>query len=313
MASQRLKVAAAQVTPVYLRRDESIEKACQFIERAAREGVRLVVFPEVFVPGYPDWVWVVPNTAPILNDLYRRLLDNAVTVTSEATAKLCAAAKRNKIYVIIGVHERNSEASDASLYNSLLFIDDQGEIVDRHRKLMPTGAERLLWALGDGSMYDVLETPFGRIGGLICWENYMPLARQALYDSGVQILATPTWDKSENWVASLRYIAREGGAFVVNCCTALRMDDVPDEYGFKQFYPSEREWINVGNSCVINPKGEVIAGPLEGKEDLVIAEVDLGEIASAKRMFDVAGHYARRDVFDFSVRRPSPPRTDRKK
>lgn len=307
MASQKLKVAAAQATPAYLKGDECVEKACHFIERAAREGVRLVVFPEVFVPGYPDWVWVVPNTAPILNDLYRRLLDNAVTVPGEATAKLCEAAKQNKVHVVIGVHERNTEASDASLYNSLLFISDRGEIVSRRRKLMPTGAERLLWALGDGATREVVETPFGRVGGLICWENYMPLARQAQYEAGVQILATPTWDKSENWLASLRHIAREGGAFVVNCCMALRMDDVPDEYGFKQYYPEGREWINAGNSCVINPKGEVIAGPLEGKEDLVIAEVDLDEIASAKRLFDVAGHYARPDLFHFSVRRPSLP------
>jgi nitrilase len=273
--------------------------------------VRLVVFPEVFIPGYPDWVWVVPgHVAPLLNDLYSRLLDNAVTVPSAVTDTLCQTAKRNKIHVVMGIHERNTEASDASLYNSLLFIDDRGEIIGKRRKLMPTGAERLLWAQGDGSTLEAWETPLGRIGGLICWENYMPLARYALYAAGVQILATPTWDKSENWLASLRHIAREGGTFVVNCCMTLRMDDIPEAYGFKQFYPSERDWVSVGKSCVVSPKGEVMAGPLEEREDLVIAEIDLAEIAAVKRMFDVAGHYARPDVFDFAVRRPSPTGTD---
>ena len=306
MTRAKFKVAAAQATPVFLNRDETVEKACELIARAAAAGARLVVFPEAFIAGYPDWVWVVPNTsAKVLNDLYTRLIDNAIAIPDESTKRLCNAAKRSKIHVVMGMHERNSEASNASVYNTLLFVDDRGEIMGRRRKLIPTGAERMVWAQGDGGTRDAFDTPFGKIGGLICWENFMPLARQAVYAAGTQILATPTWDKSDNWLDSLRHIAREGGVFVVSCCMAIRMDDIPDTCEFKTFYPSEREWINTGNSCVINPKGEVIAGPLEAKEDLVIAEVDLDEIVAAKRLFDAAGHYARPDIFNFSVRRPS--------
>jgi len=298
-----LKVAAAQFAPVFLDRQATVEKACDVIARAAEAGASLVVFPEVFIAGYPDWTWVVPNhQGALLNDLYARLLDNAVSVPDASTDQLCEAAKQAGICVVMGMHERNAEASGATVFNSLLFIDEQGRILGKRRKLMPTGAERLMWAQGDGTTLQVFDTSVGRLGGLICWENYMPLARQAFYSQGVQILATPTWDKSPNWIASLRHIAREGGVFIVNCCQALRMDDVPDDCGFKDLYPGDREWVNVGNSCVISPKGEVIAGPLEAEEGLVIAEVDLREILAAKRMFDVAGHYARPDVFDFSVR-----------
>jgi nitrilase len=308
MTRTKLKVAAAQAAPVFLNREKTVEKACELIAKAAEAGARLVVFPEAFIAGYPDWAWVVPNyNAKVLNELHTRLIDNAVTIPDESTKRLCDSARRRKIHVVMGMHERNAEASNASVYNTILFINDRGEIMGKRRKLIPTGAERMVWAQGDGCAMDAFDTPFGRISGLICWENFMPLARQTVYAAGTQILATPTWDKSDNWLASLQHIAREGGVFVVNCCMAIRMDDIPDSFEFKTFYPSEREWISVGNSCVINPKGEMIAGPLEAKEDLVIAEVDLDEIIAAKRMFDAAGHYARPDIFSFSVRRPSEP------
>jgi nitrilase len=138
---------------------------------------------------------------------------------------------------------------------------------------------------------------------LICWENYMPLARNAMYAGGAQILAAPTWDKSDNWLLSVRHIAREGGLYVISCCMAIRTDDIPDSYEFKQLYPEGREWINTGNSCIVNPNGQVIAGPVEAKEELIVAEVDLNMVTAAKRMFDAAGHYARPDVFTFEVNR----------
>jgi nitrilase len=231
------------------------------------------------------------------------MVNNAVEIPDESTQKLCRAAKQAKIHVVIGLHERNKEASNSSLYNSLLFIDSKGNILGKRRKLIPTGGERLIWAQGDGSTLQVFDTPLGKLGGLICWENYMPLARNAMYAGGTQILAAPTWDKSENWLLSLRHIAREGGMFVVSCCMALRMSDIPDKYEFKKSYPEGREWINSGNSCIINPKGEVIAGPVENKEEIVYAEIDLNLVTESKRMFDVAGHYSRPDVFKFKVRR----------
>jgi len=171
----------------------------------------------------------------------------------------------------------------------------------KHRKLIPTGGERLIWAQGEGSTLKTYNTNAGKIGGLICWENYMPLVRNALYEKGAQILTTPTWDKSANWLTSLQYIAREGGLFVVSTCMALKMDDIPEKYEFKDLYPDGREWINTGNSCIIAPNGKIIAGPLEAEEGILYANIDLNEIVRAKRMFDVVGNYARTDVFNFSV------------
>ncbi len=301
-SNRTIQVAAVQAAPVFLDKAKTVEKACDLIAEAARNGAALVVFPEVFISGYPDWIWVVPNSkAPILNDLYVELVENAVSIPDDATEQLCQAARQANIHVVMGMHERNSEASGASLYNTLLYIDDQGNILGKHRKLIPTAGERMIWAQGDGSTMNAFETPFGKLGGLICWENYMPLARQAMYDQGVQIFVAPTWDKSDNWLLSLRHIAREGGMFVIGCCTALRMRDIPERYEFRSFYPEGRDWINIGNSCIINPKGEFIAGPAAGEEAVLYAELDLGLIPAAKRMFDVAGHYARPDVFAFAV------------
>lgn len=298
------KVAAAQATPVFLNREKTVEKACDLIEQAARNGAKLIVFPEAFIPGYPDWIWVVPNSkAALWNDLYTELHENAITIPDEAIRQLCEAAKTAGIFVAMGVHERNAEASGASLYNTLLYIDDQGNIIGKHRKLVPTGGERLVWAQGDGSTLEVYDTSIGKLGGLICWENYMPLARQALYAMGIQIYAAPTWDKSENWQISLRHIAREGGMFVISCCMALRLKDIPERYDFRNLYPEGREWVNAGNSCIINPKGELMAGPVAMKEEIIYADIDLSMIPAAKRMFDIAGHYARPDVFKLVLNR----------
>ena len=295
-------VAAAQATPVFLDKKATVEKACDIIREAGQKGARLIVFPEVFISGYPDWVWVVPNSrANILNELYAKLVANSLSIPDKFTEQLAKAAKAAKIYVIMGMHERNNEASNASLYNTLLFIDDKGQIVGKHRKLIPTGGERLIWAAGDGSTLHSFQTPFAKIGGLICWENYMPLARYAMYAWGTQILAAPTWDKSDSWLLSLQHIAREGGLFVIGCCTALRLNDIPDSYEFKQFYPPNKEWLNPGKSCIINPQGEFITGPVENKEEILYAEIDLNKILESKRMFDVAGHYARPDIFQFSL------------
>jgi nitrilase len=230
-----------------------------------------------------------------------------VTIPDETTALLGRAAKQSKIHVVIGVNERNAEASDASLYNTLLFIDDQGNIMGKHRKLVPTGGERLVWAQGDGSTLNVFDTSLGKLGGLICWENYMPLARNAMYAWGTQIYVAPTWDSSDGWLLSLRHIAREGGMFVIGCCTAMQVSDIPDRYEFRDLYPKGREWVNRGNTCIINPRGEFIAGPVAMKKEILYAEIDLRLIPASKRMFDVAGHYARPDVFKFAVDRESNP------
>jgi len=302
-----MKVAAAQLASVFLNKVKTVEKSCSAISEAGKKGAELIVFPEAFISGYPDWVWLIPNSkADELNELYFQLVENAVSVPDDTTVKLCKAAKDANINVVMGMHEKNTETSSSSLYNSLLFINSNGEILGKHRKLIPTGGERLIWAQGDGSTLKTYKTTVGKIGGLICWENFMPLVRNAMYENGTQILASPTWDKSENWLISMQHIAREGGMFVISCCQALKTDDIPDTYEFKKLYPEGREWINTGNSCIIDPSGKIIAGPLEAEEGILYADIDLNDIINSKRMFDVVGHYSRPDVFNFKVRSKKP-------
>lgn len=297
-----IKIAAAQLSPIFLNKEKTVDKACDAISEAGEKGAGLIVFPAAFISGYPDWVWLIPNNKGAqLAELYLKLVENAVSVPDEATSRLCEAAKAAKINVVIGINERNAETSNASLFNSLLFIDDKGSIIGKHRKLIPTGGERLVWARGNGSTLSAYDTSAGKIAGLICWENMMPLARNALYELGTQILVSPTWDKSPNWLQTMQHIAREGGLFVISAGMVLRMDDISDEYEFKKSYPEGREWINIGNSSIIAPDGNIIAGPLEAEESILYADIDLNDIIKAKRMFDVAGHYSRPDVFNFSV------------
>lgn len=300
--SNNIKIAAAQLSPVYLNKDKTVQKACDAIAEAGNNSAKLVVFPEVFISGYPDWIWLVPNSkGDVLNELYTKLVGNAVSVPDDSTVKLCKAARSAGINVVIGIHEKNSESSGASLFNSLLFINDKGNIIGKHRKLIPTGGERLIWGQGDGSTLRSYDTSVGKIAGLICWENFMPLARNAIYESGAQILVTPTWDKSSKWLQSMQHVAREGGVFVISACQVLQIKDIPDELEFKSLYPPDKDWINTGNSCIIAPNGEFLAEPLEAEEGILYADIDLQEIIAAKRMFDVVGHYSRPDVFSFSI------------
>lgn len=302
--NENIKVAAAQLSPIFLNKEKTIEKACNAILEAGKNGAKLIVFPEAYISGYPDWVWLIPNSKGAdLNELYLKLVENAVSIPDDSTNKLCKAAKKANINVIIGVNERNTETSNSSLFNSLLFIDDKGSILGKHRKLIPTGGERLIWAQGDGSTLNSYNTSAGKVAGLICWENLMPLARNSIYELGTQILATPTWDKSPNWTQSIQHIAREGGLFIISACMVLKIDDIPDEYEFKKLYPEGREWITVGNSAIIAPNGQILAGPLEAEEGILYADVDLTQIIKAKRVFDAVGHYSRPDVFSFKVKK----------
>lgn len=297
------RIAAVQAAPVFLDRAATVEKACTLIAEAGAQGARLIAFPESFIPAYPDWVWAVPpGDEGTLSELYAELLANAVTIPSAATERLGEAARRAGAYVVMGVSERNAEASNATLYNTLLYIDPDGQLMGKHRKLVPTGGERLVWAQGDGSTLQVYNTPLGRIGGLICWENYMPLARYALYAWGVQLYVAATWDRGEPWLSTLRHVAKEGRMYVVGCCMAMRLDDIPDRYAFKaKYYANAREWINVGDSAIVDPQGKIVAGPVRMKEQIIYADVDPRELRGPKWMLDVAGHYGRPDVFELVV------------
>ena len=302
MSKKLVKIAAAQFAPRFLDRNATLDITCDLITQAGSQDAQLIVFPEAFISGYPDWVWVIPNgNSNLLDELYWELVENAVTIPDDATQQLCQAAKAAGIYVAIGIHERNAESSGSTLFNTLLYINDSGTIIGKHRKLIPTGGERLIWGQGDGSTLSTFDTPFGKLGGLLCWENYMPLARQAMYAAGTEIYIAPTWDSSPNWLLSMQHIAKEGGMFVINACQAVRMDEIPDHYEFKQLYSGNRKWINGGNSCIVNPRGEIIAGPLQNSQEILYADLDLTLIPKAKRMFDVAGHYARPDVFKYEI------------
>lgn len=299
----RFKVAAVQTTPVFMDKKATIEKACELINQAAKEGASLVVFPEAFVSGYPDWVWVLPPAKKnLISELYREMLDSAVSIPDSSIRRLGKAAKQAGVYVAIGINERNSEASNASLCNTLLYLGPDGEILGKHRKLIPTGGERLMWAQGGGDTLVSFDTAIGKLGGLICWENFMPLARNAMYMKGVQVYLAPTWDSSESWQIAMRHIAREGGMFVISVAPCMRTSDIPDRFEFKEFYPEGREWINKGNSCIVDPSGRILAGPLEAEQSIIYADINLDDIPAQKWLYDVAGHYSRPDVFDFAVK-----------
>jgi nitrilase len=302
------RIAAVQATPVFLNREATVEKACALIRTAGEAGARLIVFPESFVPAYPEWVWVVPSGRDrILSRLYGELLENAVEIPGPAAARIGRAAKETGAYVVMGVTERDTEASGASLYNTLVYFGPAGEILGKHRKLVPTGGERIVWAQGDGSTLEVYDTPLGKLGGLICWENYMPLARYAMYAWGTQLYVAATWDRGEPWLSTLRHIAKEGRVYVVGCSIAMRNSDIPDRFEHKGLYAPDRDWINSGDSAIVNPNGEVIAGPAANKEEILYAEADPQMMRGPKWMLDVAGHYARPDVFELVVHREPRP------
>lgn len=238
----------------------------------------------------------------MLADLYGELLDQSVTVPSPVTEELGRAAKEAGVYVVVGLNERNAEASNASLYNTLLYIDAEGNVLGKHQKLVPTAPERMVWAQGDGNTLEVYDTPFGKLGGLICWENYMPLARYALYAWGTQLYLAPTWDRGEPWLSTLRHIAKEGRVYVVGCSIALRKEDIPERFEFKaKYYAEAGAWINKGDSAIVAPDGKFIAGSLHKEEGLLYAELDPRQMRGPKWNLDVAGHYARPDVFHLTI------------
>jgi nitrilase len=294
---------------VFLDRDSTVDKACALIAEAGAAGAKLVVFPEAFIPTYPMWVWFIPPAqTKDLRELYAELHANAVSIPSPTTEQLGAAAKAAGLTVAIGVNERNDEASGTTLYNTLLYLGPDGNVIGKHRKLVPTVGERLVWGQGDGSTFGVVDTQVGRVGGLICWENYMPLAKHALYAWGMQILVAPTWDRGEPWLSTMRHGAKEGRVFAVSCCSAVKTDDIPDRYAFKTKYlPADLEWVNPGLSVIVNPDGKIVAGPAENEETILYASVDQAELTGPRFQLDVAGHYGRPDVFDLTVYREARP------
>ena len=304
------KIAAVQAAPVFMDLDATIEKACRLIGEAAQGGASLVTFPEAFVPGYPIWVWFVPpgKTHP-LRALYTRLHANSISIPGPAVDRLGEAAAEWGVTVAIGVNERNSEGSDSTLFNTLLYLGPDGRVLGRHRKLIPTAGERLVWGQAAGSDLEVFDLPFGKVSGLLCWENYMPLARYTLSAKGEQIHVAPTWDRGEPWISTMRHVAKESRCFVLGTCQAFHIDDIPDDFDFKSEYLAEVDgWLNPGLSVIVDPDGVVVAGPLEGEEGILYADVHPDQLIGPRWQLDTAGHYSRPDVFELRVHNePRPP------
>jgi nitrilase len=298
---EKTTIAAVQATPVFLDREATVDKVCALVAKAAAGGAGLVVFPETFVPTYPDWVWRAPAWHD--GELVARLYDQSVEVPGPATERIGAAAAEAGAYVAVGVNEIDG----GTLYNTLLYFAPDGSLANRHRKLMPTGGERTVWGMGDGSTLGVVRTPFGVVGGLLCWENYMPLARAAMYAQGVDIYLAPTWDNSDTWVATLRHIAKEGRVYVVGVAPLLRGSDVPEALR-GNLYGGDDDWMSRGYSAIVAPGGEILAGPVLEREEILYAQADPMVARASRQQFDPVGHYARPDVLhltvDTSVRRP---------
>jgi len=305
------KVAVIQRPPVFLDRSRTIDLAVASVREAASGGAQLIVFPEAFVPGYPAWIWRLrPGADYELSErLHAKLLANAVSLDGDDLKPLTDAARDCKVTVVCGLDERDAEFSRTTLYNTIVVIGPDGTLLNRHRKLMPTNPERMVWGFGDASGLRVVDTPCGRIGSLICWENYMPLARYAIYAQGVDIYVASTYDSGDLWLATMKHIAREGGCWVVGSGCALQGCDMPDDLpGKSVLYPDPQEWVNAGDSVVIAPGGDVVAGPLRKEIGILTAEIELQQVGIARRSLDTAGHYARPDIFQLQINnRPSPP------
>jgi nitrilase len=289
-----VRVAAVQATPVILDAEASMDKAIGLLGECAADDVDLAVFPETFVPVYPSNSWASrASSFEGFDELWQRLWENSVDVPGPLVDRLAEACREKGIHCAIGVNERESQRP-GSLYNAVLLIGPEG-LLWKHRKLMPTHHERLFHGVGAGGDLTVTETPAGRIGGLICWENMMPLARYSVYRGGPQIWIAPTADDTDGWLATVRHIAIESGAYVVSAPQYIPASAFPDDFPVP--LPEGKDVLGRGGAAVIEPDGgEVIAGPLYEEEGIVTADCDLGVCLHVKRWFDVVGHYSREDV-----------------
>jgi nitrilase len=311
LGSPQVKVAVVQAAPVLFNREATVAKACRLVQEAAARKPGLILFPEAFIPAYPRGLSfgnVVGSRTPAGRRTWEKYWANSIEVPGPDTEILGAAARDAQAYLAVGVIERDSQFSRGTLFCTLLYFGPDGQLLGKHRKLKPTAGERLIWGEGDGSTLPVFSTPFGKLGGLICWENYMPLARTAMYAKGVEVYLAPTADARDSWHATLRHIACEGRCFVLGCNQFVTKDMYPPDLEGIEDLAGQPEVLCRGGSAVISPLGEVLAGPLYGEEGVLFADLDLGEVARGKVDFDAVGHYARPDVFQLTVNeRPAPP------
>ena len=305
-----VRAGVVQAAPVPWDREATVEKACRLIREAAAGGAQLIVFPEAYIPAYPNGLALgtkIGRRTPAGRRTWARYWANAVEIPSPATEALGRAAQEAGAYVAIGVIERDNTYSRGTLYCTLLYIGPDGRVLAKHRKLKPTAAERLVWGEGDGSTLPVLATEMGRLGGLICWENYMPLARAAMYAQGVDLYVAPTADSRDTWQATIRHIACEGRCFVLSCCQYLTKSMYPADLEVREELEDMPEVLMRGGSAILAPLGEYLAGPLFEREGILTADLDLAKVIEGKYDLDVAGHYARSDVFRLVVNQAATP------
>jgi nitrilase len=298
-------VGVVQATPVFFDLSATLDRVDHWLRQAKSSGCRLVLFPESFIPGYPRG-FTFGSTIGRRSDegraLYQQYWENSVSVPSEVCDQLAAMARDYDVYLAIGVTERDPQ--NGTLYCSLLYFSPRVGLMGKHRKLKPTGVERLVWGEGQADTLISLETDIGRLGGLICWENYMPLARMSLYEAGVQIYLAPTADARQSWTATMQHIALEGRCFVLGCNQFFRQQDYPEQY--RNYVISEPDNFCRGGSVIVGPDGNLMEGPLYDREGLLVTRIDLAQTVKHKLDFDVTGHYSRPEVFHFSVN-PHPP------
>jgi nitrilase len=305
-ASSPYRVAVVQHPPVALSRSKTLARGVELLEEAAAGGAKLVSFPETWVPGYPEWIWSLRpgDDYGLSGEIHKRLLENSVDLKAGQLKPIQAAARRLKVTVSIGIHEREGEFSRGTIYNTVVLVGPDGEVLNRHRKLVPTNPERMVWGEGDATGLRVSDTPSGRVGGLICWENYMPLARFAIFAQGCEIYVAPTWDEGDTWLSTMRHIAAEGRCWVLGNGCSMRGKDMPSDFPERsRLYPDPDKWLNPGDSVIVSPSGDVVAGPLHEKHGILYADCDPARAAAAKRTLDVAGHYGRPDIFRLEVNR----------
>ncbi len=296
----KVRTAVIQAAPILFDLEATVAKTCDLIAKAGNMGADLILFPEAFIPAYPrglSFGMVVGSRTSSGRQTWERYYANAVAVPSAATKQIGKAAQAANAYVAIGIIEREG----GTLYCTVLYFGRGGRLLGKHRKLKPTGSERLIWGEGDGSTLTVIEAEFGKVGGLICWENYMPLARLAMYSQGVDIYLAPTADSRDSWQATMQHIALEGRCYVLGCNQFITKEMYPADLAGIEELANQPQIMCRGGSVIVSPLGQVIVGPLYGEEGILCADLDMGEVVRGKLDFDVVGHYARPDVFEYRI------------
>lgn len=296
----KTKVCVIQESPVFFDKEKTLQKVEKLTREYARQGCKLIVFPESFIPGYPrgfSFGAKVGYRTTEGRELYNKYYSNSIDLESNERIRLERISRDNNTYLVIGITEK--ENLSGSLYCSMIYISPESGLMGVHRKIKPTGTERLIWSEGSGDSLVTFQTRIGKLGGLICWENYMPLARMSMYTKGVEIYIAPTADSREEWTSTMIHIALEGRCFVIGCNQFFTKSMYPPEY--QHLVIGEPENICNGGSIIVSPLGKVIEGPLFNESGALVAELDMDAIVQSKMDFDVIGHYSRNDIFNLSI------------